>query len=128
MDNRLSNAALGCVGFCPLWMSLSSWLLKDEQIGGLLVAVCIGKQHCLCAWLLRGEKPFAFNSIVDVRCAKIVLISVKWDNSNIFITSQYGLVTGSLERGEGKLIYVSSFWNLCESESICWHLLISLPD
>lgn len=27
------------------------------------------------AWLLRGEKPFAFNSIVDVRCAKIVLIS-----------------------------------------------------
>lgn len=95
MDNRLSNAALGCVGFCPLWMSLSSWLLKDEQIGGLLVAVWVGKQHCLCAWLLRGEKPFAFNSTADVRCAKIVLISVKWDNSNIFITSQYGLVTGS---------------------------------
>lgn len=53
---------------------------------------------------------------------------MQWDDSNIFITSQYGLMAGSLECGEGKLIYVSSSWNLCESESISWHLLISLPD
>lgn len=66
MDHRLSNAALGCVGFCPLWMLSLSWLLKEEQFGGLLVAVWVGKQHCLHAWLLRGGKPFAFNS-VDVR-------------------------------------------------------------
>ena len=67
MDRRLSNAALGCVGFCPLWMLSSSWLLKEQQIGGLLVAVWIGKQRCLHAWLLGGEKLFAFNSTVDVR-------------------------------------------------------------
>lgn len=117
MDRRLSNAAPGCVGFYPL-MLLSSQLLKEEQIGGLLVAVWVGKQCCLHAWLLRGGKPFAFYSAVDVRDVLKYSWSLQWDNSNIFITSQYGLVTGSLEYGEGKLICVSYVWSQSESESV----------
>lgn len=57
MDHRLSNTAVGCSGFCALWLLLSSWLSKEEQVGGVLVAVWIGKPCCLHAWLLGEGKP-----------------------------------------------------------------------